>query len=589
MPKLSRKSLSVVTFGAPLVPFAFLLWFVWRYGVNVPILDQWGLPEMFVAAREGRLRHYVLGLMFPNNEHVILVPKLIWTALAFPTGWNACAEMFVTCALALVSFIAVERLGGDSGGGARGLRSFVNAVVMFSAVQYENWLWGFQLAFLLTQTLVVVAVVVVRRTYGADFHPISEWKKFGVRRPFPYLPNEALAAAGLCAAASLSSAQGLLAWGVLAPLLHFSPGLRAVRWRIMAFWTFAATMTAVAYVSFFANGYAVAYDRSFALRHPLSALAAFVGLVGAPFAQGFPTPVGWSAALLGSGILLLLAVATVHAARRGLMMEIAPCLALAAFGLGFVALTTVGRAGVGLDAIAVTSRYLTAPALTAVATFDILRLAARNRKEAMRGYCAVAVMAVTLSAVAVPNALRCAEATRARTLQAKLMLEFSEYVDPKTDSSRYGPLFELFPLEPKTGVVRDGLRGLDRLGFRARVRDAAFIELADADAPGAVLACATIRDGEKTLIQASGTLDDSAAPPRCVVATVNEGCTFVAASPVNWTATETGGRRKWEIRFPTDFSPEGARAVKIWALFPDARRFVRLSDAVAVSSGVKGE
>src|SRR5580765_154272 len=65
-----------------LAPFLVAAIYIARFGVNVPYLDEWSMPYVFRMVREGT---HGFGDLFwpPNNEHRIVIPKMIWTGLGF--------------------------------------------------------------------------------------------------------------------------------------------------------------------------------------------------------------------------------------------------------------------------------------------------------------------------------------------------------------------------------------------------------------------------------------------------------------------------------------------------------------------------
>src|SRR6476659_2803147 len=68
-----------------LSPFLITTFFVASYGVNVPFLDEWLMPYVLRMARAGT---HGFGELFwpPNNEHRIVIPKIIWTGLGLLTN-----------------------------------------------------------------------------------------------------------------------------------------------------------------------------------------------------------------------------------------------------------------------------------------------------------------------------------------------------------------------------------------------------------------------------------------------------------------------------------------------------------------------
>jgi len=133
------------------VPLLILIWVVARYSIDVPYLDQWDFVPLIDKMYQGQLTFHDLWMQF--NEHRILFPKLIMLGLAWLTHWNIRYESAASVLLAMGVFLvlawqirASARVFGE-----RQLRWALPAcsLVAFSASQYENFLWGWQLGLLL--------------------------------------------------------------------------------------------------------------------------------------------------------------------------------------------------------------------------------------------------------------------------------------------------------------------------------------------------------------------------------------------------------------------------------------------------------
>lgn len=83
-PRWSRLSRVIIACALTLIlsAFAAWIWILWRFAVDVPIMDQWDTPAMqIIAFWEGRLNWDLL--TGQHNDSRKLIPNLISLALAF--------------------------------------------------------------------------------------------------------------------------------------------------------------------------------------------------------------------------------------------------------------------------------------------------------------------------------------------------------------------------------------------------------------------------------------------------------------------------------------------------------------------------
>src|SRR5260370_3757777 len=126
-------------------PFSLLVWFVSRFGVNVAIMDDWWLTDLFHAV--GLKKAAFDDFFALNNEHRIVFPKLIWTLLAFTTHWNLKVEMMLNLILWLIVFLVFYRIplrhANHSPAAFFNPANFATSLLLFSLMQVENLFWGF--------------------------------------------------------------------------------------------------------------------------------------------------------------------------------------------------------------------------------------------------------------------------------------------------------------------------------------------------------------------------------------------------------------------------------------------------------------
>lgn len=353
---------------APAVPLGLL---VDRYGVDVPYNDQWDELPLFQGALRGGLR--LEDLWAPHNEHRILFPRLVFVALARLTHWNVRAEMAAIVALACVIAWSLQVLLRRTWPAERHwplVVSFLVNLLVFSPIQHQNWLWGFQLQFL-APIACFAGILALPPGWGP--------RRWGA------------AAGALAVVSSFSLGSGFVTWlaGLPLWLARAAPGRRG-----RAALAFALGLGAC--LVLYLHGYAAprhSFEQPSLLERPGLYLTVFVGMLGQPVAVAFHK--AWLAMAVASGAALLAAWTLLVLRARQRRELSGPALAWACLGaqaLGSAGLIALGRAGAGSGSV-FASRYTTPSLYLAVAVFVLALLAADGARRAawLRGLACLAV------------------------------------------------------------------------------------------------------------------------------------------------------------------------------------------------------
>ncbi|HEX7955897.1 MAG TPA: hypothetical protein VF508_03090, partial [Pyrinomonadaceae bacterium] len=426
-------------------------WLILRYGVDVPYWDQWDLAPFFEKLARGTLT--AADLFAQQNEYRQFFPNLLFVALGSLTKWDVRYEMLAGLLLACVAAFNVYRLGARTAGEPpRRVVLFLAAcALLFSAVQYENWLFGVQVVYFVPAACVTAGLA---SAYS---------ERRGTRACL-------LVCACLSAVATFSSANGVVCWLVLpVALLAARPDARASARRWLPLWGACLALCVAAY----AYGLKVPAAQPGAagvLSRPFDALAYFVALSGGAFALG-PRPL-LTATVAGACALAAYALACAYVWKfrddRELLRRAGAWAALGAYTVGTAALVTAGRLGYGV-AQSLSSRYTTYTLYLLVALVYLLPCvfehAARNGGRLTGHYAALrragaaaAVGLVLAQAVAFALVVRhgAVPARRAR-LRAKACLLFVN-VAPEERCLANG-------LYADVSALRERAASLDRLGY----------------------------------------------------------------------------------------------------------------------------
>lgn len=331
---------ALLGFAAPAI--AYLL-FIHQYGVDVPVQDQWVNFTLLGHSFAGTLSFGDLWAQHVTER--MLFPNLIVLLLGHATHFNLFVEMYLSAILlfAATGFIILAHKRRSPS--TPWIFYCPVALMMWSFAQFEDALWGFQIAWYLIIAAFGVAVFLLDG-------PKLSW----------------LALAGAAVAAivgSYSSIQGLFIW-VAGWLLLYQR--RRSRQMVLA-WLIVAVATAVGYF----HNYVPISGRYYWVHHPVTTIKLFFLAIGTIIAQ--PTPNRGDNAYLLVGMLIFLIGAWV-VIRFGLRRDestAAPIgVALICFGVVFAAAVAVGTVSFFGAWLGTGSRYAPNVLLIPVGSYLVL-------------------------------------------------------------------------------------------------------------------------------------------------------------------------------------------------------------------------
>ncbi len=345
LPPISTRTLAV---SLSIMPACLVLTLILKYGVDIPHWDEWHYVLFFEKFSQGTLT--LSDLFAQQNEYRQFFPNLIFVGLGWLTKWNKRYELLVSFALAcLVSFnlYRLGRLTVDGSPARRIMIYFLTNLLIFSPVQYFNWLVGMQIIYFMPIACLTTCLVIA-------------YSQLGARAKF-------LSCMCLAAVSTFSSANGILCWLVL-PLLTW-PNSRAElhnkRWLLLAW-----IVGFVVCVALYFNGYQKILGHpslSESLIHPVKALVYFSILLGKALDPGdviflkeqFGTGHKISAAATGLTMAAFFIVSALCTQRdMRLAHRAAGWLMLGTYSIMTAILVTIGRSGFGVEQ-AFTPRYTT--------------------------------------------------------------------------------------------------------------------------------------------------------------------------------------------------------------------------------------
>lgn len=331
-----------------IIPAALILTLILKYGVDVPYWDEWQYVTFFEKFSQSTLS--LSDLFAQQNEYRQFFPNLIFVGLGWLTKWNKRYELLVSFALACLVSFNVYRLGKSTIGGTPLRRMtvyFLANVLIFSPVQYQNWLLGMQIIYFMPIACLTTCLVVA-------------YSKLSTRA-------KVLSGIFLAAVSTFSSANGILCWLVL-PLLIWPNSRRELakkKWLVLA-----GVVGFLVSVALYFKGYQKTVGHPSLLEsliHPLKASGYFLILLGNGVEVGeiifLRDPVGAAHKVIAGATGLTMIVLFVVSALRiqkdtDMARPAAGWLMLGIYSILTAVLVTIGRAGFGIEQ-AFSSRYTT--------------------------------------------------------------------------------------------------------------------------------------------------------------------------------------------------------------------------------------
>ena len=558
-----------------LIPIILLFWVIYKFSVNVPFWDQWELVLLFEKFATGNLNFN--DLFTQHNEHRIIFPRIIFIILAFISNWNIKLEIWLSFFLVIITSLAIYKIASANQNQDRTLFhlfNLISLIVLFSLNQYENWLWGFQLAWFLINTCVVVAVLSL---YVPDRWPAS------VRL---------FLSAICCFIASFSSAYGLLSWLALMPLVAAVDGnirgkkIRTLLWIILF----------IICCSIYSIGYFKPTHHPslfFLFQEPLNAVKYFLTLIGSFIGGSINTKI-----VMGAIFILNFLFFNAYCLKKSnskLTSNAKPWLSLGWFPVLFAFLTTVGRAGFGLEQ-ATSSRYITVLALLVVANLQMWRLLisdkwiwVRNKPyKLLSVYFLIGIITI-LFFFQSTNAISNVEKMWVYRTRAETCLEVLNFIDKSVDKLPYSCSRYIYPSPDRIRYLRDSLQ---KLGFRdfPNLENTSFVSPSSKvvfgyiDSPSTSNEPLTLPQSANLTMTGWAALPNYSQQPKAVFFSYGDNHSFFAEGLINLDRPDVAKFLKskhyiktgWQVNIPLSSIAVKETTIKAWIYDQANKRFVQL-------------
>jgi hypothetical protein len=345
--------LTALGFGLPVIGYLYLLG---RYSVNIIVGDQWSDVPVI---HQSYTHFFDWGSLWAaHNENRIFFPNIIVVILAHTVHYNIQVEEYLSAAMLAAATALLIWAHKRRAPSIPWIYYCPVAILTFSIVQWQNTLWGFQMAWYLVLLSLAFAIVLLDRA-------TLNWITF-------------VAAVIAGVVGSFSSLQGLLIWPAGLILIYH----RRRAWQFAIAWISAGVAAVVVY--FYHFGSPAGSYPSAALTHPVVAVKFYLLLIGD--IVDVPINLGQhpnTAVLLFGLLIVAIAVVTalVYGIRRDEQGGSPVGVALICVGLLFAVTVTQGRIIFGFSG-ASQSRYTTFDLLILVGTYLTLLERPLRRHEA---------------------------------------------------------------------------------------------------------------------------------------------------------------------------------------------------------------
>lgn len=358
--QIIKKILSLLFICLAFLSAGLILFFIIKYGIDVPYMDQWEYVGFFDHLSKGTLTFDELYRQ--QCEYRQIFPNLIFVGLGALTRWDVRYEMLFSFALALLVLYNIFRLAKSlkySEPWQKWLLLCLASLFVFSPIQYENWLFGVQIEYFMPVACITSCMAII----------YSRLKQI-LKLVFCII---------LAVISTYSSVNGLLCWFVVFPLFLFSNYTVSFfkNWLPITVWLFGTCAT----ITFYFTGYEspANFPSPFEfVHHPFDALLYLLGLLGNPFRMVHAlNPI----IVVGAGLLSLYAVLFIyigwHYRDKSLLVQTMPWLMLGLYSVMTAGMVMTGRLGFGLFQ-SLTSRYTSYTLYLPVALLFLVFIAANH-------------------------------------------------------------------------------------------------------------------------------------------------------------------------------------------------------------------
>lgn len=313
-----------------LLPILYVGFYIYRFGLNFPFYDQWGVVAHLMDRYAGKMSFFTL--MSQANEHRPFFPRLIWLALAQITNYDVRVELWVNLFIFLILFIffilQAIKTWRSSGIKEPWMIIPLLALLLFNLGQYESWLQGIQ-------TLMFLGIACMIMGFFLLAENPDGWRNFWLSLLLGII-------------AHYSMVSGMMYWVIGMGIIIFSP--HRFKTTKIIIWLLIASICILFY---FQGWKSKLLDTAYIFNHLSDFFIFIINFLGAPVNA---TPHwAWLFGCIGSITILYTFIVLV---KTNQWKQVLPYLAIILFILINALITSTGRITLGIEQARV-SRYHT--------------------------------------------------------------------------------------------------------------------------------------------------------------------------------------------------------------------------------------
>ena len=149
---------------AIILPIIFTSFFVYKFGITIPYWDQWELVPLLEKMHNHCLT--IADLWTQHNEHRIILPQIVMLVLARLSNWNIFLELCTNIVLAIFILLLLLSILENTLKTTSPLLKIFISMMVFSMVQYQNWIWGWQIQLFMSALGSVAAIWAANKWQG---------------------------------------------------------------------------------------------------------------------------------------------------------------------------------------------------------------------------------------------------------------------------------------------------------------------------------------------------------------------------------------------------------------------------------------